>query len=1163
VSPAETPRLDRLQSALDQGDVDAARRALLTLTSEEQELLVEELGQEAFERARGAAARGRRRAKLGKVIVLPGIMGSELDAVDGKGDADRVWLNFAWLIAGRIADLELAPDGGPAKPGVHVRVAGVHRKTYVPLLMELDTRWHVRPFAFDWRDDIDKSAKRLDEEVKAFGAGDPVHLVAHSMGGLVARRFIQLNPSTWRAMEDADGRGRGGRLVMLGTPNRGSFAIPLTLTGAEKVVRTLDRADLRHNLQALLAILGSFPGVYQMLPSAAVDLDDDHLKLFEAGSWGPVPIREPLLARGRSFLERLHTVIDPQRLLYVAGCNRPTPFKVRVEAAGRFSYRETLDGDGRVAHRLGLLEDVTTYWVDEIHGDLAKNGQVLDAISELLRTGKTTALPTTKPPTAPARGRARSGWVSGEELAPVPPAISLILADAQPRGVDAKPELTPAEAIRLENLALAEYLGTGDGRAGAADGPEGRWETEEPPAPEPVRGPPPRVAVEVVWGDITKVDADVYAVGHYQGVLPQNAELALDEVVSGIDPAEEGYDRRRLVITQHTRRGILRGALGDVSFFPRGDKPRGGRLIAVAGMGNPGTFDRSGLRRLASGLVLAVSALPNVRTACTVLIGSGEGTLTIRQAVQELLEGIADAADAIAVSEELVFAAPVRKLVIVERDRQRASEIREALQAEKSGIARSRSRAVELELSGRLHEGPGREVSVEEALALLADSAVRAAASASGSRETQALEALAGEMRANEAVRAMALAQLRAEARREAPFSRLPHFRVNRRPDAAPPADIPVRVSFCDDGVAVKAAAIHRAATVPERVIAVGRDVVDELNEKMIDPPAGEVGNLSDLLYRLLVPAEFREVLGSGPLILEVDRSMARVHWEMLASEARDDNGSRPLAVQTRLARQLRTTYSPPPMPPRRRVGAFRALVVGDPGDPEEGEDLPGARNEALKVKELLEGRDDVLVEARIGAPSVPREGRLRGVRPAERLEVLSLLLRGGFDLVHYAGHGDFDPQHPERAGWLFARGLLRAGEIGRAERVPAIVVSNACLSARTSQALAGERTVDAAQTEAGLLPSLADEFFRLGVRNYVGTAWEVSDVGAELFAEVFYGALLAGESFGEAVRSARQALWENRATFGALWAAYQHYGDPTSDAELAPAREQGAERTA
>jgi hypothetical protein len=1156
VARPDTPRLDRLQAALADADLDGVRRTLLDLDGEEERLLEEELGQEAFERVRRTAARGRRRGKLGKVVVLPGIMGSELDSVDRTGDADRVWVNFVRLIAGRFEDLELAADGSPAKLGVQVRTAGLHRKTYLPLLLELDARWDVHPFAFDWREDIDRSAARLDAEIKAFGAGGPVHLVAHSMGGLVSRRFIQRFGDTWRSMDDPAGSGRGGRLVMLGTPNRGSFAISLTLTGAEKAVRTLDRADLRHDLDDLLSIIGSFPGVYQMLPSPLVDLDDDHAELFDSTSWGAVPVREPLLARGRAFLEELDEVIDPQRLVYVAGVNRPTPARVRLDAPGRFSYQETLDGDGRVSHRLGLLDNVTTYWVDEVHGDLAKNGLVLDAITNLLQTGQTTVLPATKPATAPSRGAVRRGWVSEEDLAPVPAAVDLLLADARRRGPNGGAELTPQEAVRLEELALADYLGSADGRARGKDGEEEPVAGAAPAASVPARKPAPRVDVEVVWGDVTRVDADVYAVGHYRGVLPQRAELALDRVVSGTAPDDEGFDRRRLVITQHTRRGILRGALGDVSFFPWGESRGAGRIVAVAGMGYPGTFDVTALRRLVSGVIVAVSALPRARTISSVLIGSGEGTLTIHEAVRGLVEGIADAADEIAAKEDLVFVAPVKKLFVVERDRQRALEIREALNDElRHGAGCSRKSSVELKLSGRLREGPGRAVSVEDGLALLLDSVVEAAGRPAGSREGRALAELVAQMPANEGVRGLARAQLDGEAHRQEPPSRLPRFSVERRTVERRGADIPVRVSFWDDGQAIMAAAIHQAATVPERLINVGRDVVDDLVEKMTDPPPEEADGLSDLLYRLLVPAEFREVLGSQSIVFEVDRAMARVHWEMLAGEdggdGDGDGDGKPMSVVSKVARQLRTAYSPPPLPPQRPDETIRALVIGDPGDPEKGDDLPGARSEALRVKELLEAQQGVLVEARIGAPSVPRVGRLRDVKPADRLEVLSLLMRGGFHLVHYAGHGDFDPKQPNRVGWLFARGLLTPGEIGRVERVPAIVVSNACLSARTSQALEGGRREDEVRSEAGLLPSLADEFFHLGVRNYVGTAWEVNDVGAELFAATFYGALLRGESFGEAVRMGREALWRDRSVYGALWAAYQHYGDPTADAGL------------
>ena len=69
-----------------------------------------------------------------------------------------------------------------------------------------------------------------------------------------------------------------------------------------------------------------------------------------------------------------------------------------------------------------------------------------------------------------------------------------------------------------------------------------------------------RLAIDVEWADITKAEGDAFVVGHYIGVLPQNAELALDIALSGTSKPS------RLVLTDLTRRGAIRGALGDVMF---------------------------------------------------------------------------------------------------------------------------------------------------------------------------------------------------------------------------------------------------------------------------------------------------------------------------------------------------------------------------------------------------------------------------------------------------------------------------------------------------------------------------------------------------------------------------------------------------------------------
>ena len=217
-------------------------------------------------------------------------------------------------------------------------------------------------------------------------------------------------------------------------------------------------------------------------------------------------------------------------------------------------------------HTLGVLEGVKTFWVREAHGDLPKNPNVLAAVHDLLQQGSTTALESQRPPSRGAR--AAAPYVPAATFEVDPPVVDELLRRVAPAGRRrGAPGLSEVEAARLEALMLRDYTGTpvDIGRPLAAPSPAAAL----PRAPR--RGARrrraraarrPRLRVEVVWGDITQAAGDVYAVGHYEGVQPQRAELALDEAVSG--PRQ----RRHLVITDQTRRGILRGGLGDVAFFP-------------------------------------------------------------------------------------------------------------------------------------------------------------------------------------------------------------------------------------------------------------------------------------------------------------------------------------------------------------------------------------------------------------------------------------------------------------------------------------------------------------------------------------------------------------------------------------------------------------------
>jgi CHAT domain-containing protein len=293
------------------------------------------------------------------------------------------------------------------------------------------------------------------------------------------------------------------------------------------------------------------------------------------------------------------------------------------------------------------------------------------------------------------------------------------------------------------------------------------------------------------------------------------------------------------------------------------------------------------------------------------------------------------------------------------------------------------------------------------------------------------------------------------------------------------------------------------------------------------------------------VPRDFRAgIVSSASMIYEVDRRMARVHWEMLGDFSGGGALDKPLALERPVARQLRTAYSPPPSRAAAPTDRLRALVVGDPGDPDAGLSLPGARREAIEVARMLDALG-VEVTALIGAPTAPRTGELAVFAPASMLDVL-VQLRKGFDILHFAGHGDFRKDDPEKgAGWVFGTELFTARELGSIDKVPRLTVANACLTALLSEQMpqGSKRPGDAL-----LLPGLADEFFHRGARNYIGTAWPVNDEGAILFARTLYETLLAPNGtgcLGDAILAARRALHQQESAYGALWAAYQHYGDP------------------
>lgn len=618
--------------------------------------LRDHFGPEKLERLQHLAervrsARQKREPLRGNIIFIPGIMGSELTVTDG-GDDDVVWISFWRLIRGGIKKLQLASDGvGEADSKFVVRPSGLDKDSYAETILWLKAYWNVELFAYDWRKDLDRAAGGLKDLVQTKFKDQPVHLVAHSMGGLVSRNFIRLYPKVWKAMSEPK-KVQGGRLIMLGTPNYGSYAIAQAMVAQEKLVKWLAAADLRHDLEEVLGILNGFVGSYQLLPSPA-KLSASEQRIYDPGAWGRYPISASHLNRARKFHVDLDVAAttDPERMAYIAGFNRETLNGVTIDGPGMFEFDITLKGDGRVTHALGLLPGVPTYYIDEIHGDLQKNEQVLEAIDEILRTGKTGVL-ASEPvavreirSVASPRVRAVQDREEAEKIRQI--------AEKSEAGRSTPVERRLAEDLLRQAVMMQTPPASRDITDSAQTQAAGR-RREKPAAQTPIS-----LNVEIVQGDVRDIKTTAVVVGHYRGVPPVRAVGALDEALD-------------FWISKAVKRGMIGGSLGEVFLIPTTQKSIAANAVILAGMGEYGRFNREDLDLLFANVTYGITAL-GWREFATVVVGSGEGNLSLEQAIEGMLQGVGSAL------RRLKGQGRLENLYIVECDKNRWKVVKEIL----------------------------------------------------------------------------------------------------------------------------------------------------------------------------------------------------------------------------------------------------------------------------------------------------------------------------------------------------------------------------------------------------------------------------------------------------------------------------------------------------
>jgi pimeloyl-ACP methyl ester carboxylesterase len=295
------------------------------------------------------------------VVLLPGILGSVL-ARDGK----EVWApspgaigRALWTLGRSVRSLALESDpweqddlgdgivATRVMPDVHIIPGLWGIDGYSAISRLICDHFDVVPgetyleFPYDWRRDNRVAARQLrrlvDEKLHAQRQQNPsakLVLVGHSMGGLVARYFL----------ECLDGWCDTRALITFGTPHRGSLnALDFLVNGFVKKVGPLKVADLT-------TLLRSLTSVYQLLPVyPCVDLGNGNERVAETGD--RLPGVDP--ARSTSALEDFHRAITTGTAAHdaaayaihsVVGIAQGTKQSARWDGS-RLTIEEKYDGD--------------------------------------------------------------------------------------------------------------------------------------------------------------------------------------------------------------------------------------------------------------------------------------------------------------------------------------------------------------------------------------------------------------------------------------------------------------------------------------------------------------------------------------------------------------------------------------------------------------------------------------------------------------------------------------------------------------------------------------------------------------------------------------------------------------------------------------------------
>lgn len=349
------------------------------------------------------------------IIIVPGVMGSRLNRVS---DGEEVWPNVeemstpfndgdAYLDELILDSNGLEIAGSEMFPSVVIddeTVLGFDAVFYGNLLDSYINEGYLSNTTlfdnpYDWRLGIKKELDKFDEKIQRALANSPtgkINIIAHSMGGLLAKEYLTSTTSTDVV----------SKLVLVGVPQLGAPKTFKALAYGDNIGFKLGPIDIL-NPERVKIISQNMPAIYELLPSRRyIEIYGGYIKDFREGArilnydeTGQLMTSDPDDSRNPTLLDvadEFHQALDSKaieglQVYNIVGCQNPeTIGAFRIYPEGRYDI-DSANGDGTVPliSAMNLANNFENYFIrhDQTgidHMGLVKDNRILELISRII-----------------------------------------------------------------------------------------------------------------------------------------------------------------------------------------------------------------------------------------------------------------------------------------------------------------------------------------------------------------------------------------------------------------------------------------------------------------------------------------------------------------------------------------------------------------------------------------------------------------------------------------------------------------------------------------------------------------------------------------------------------------------------------------------------------